>query len=174
MKRGQCLQKAFRTLADIEAGDRVGLKRDERATIIRSLLPSEAGVRRDVAQPGSAPEWGSGGRGFKSRRPDLVSDGTAVSCWEARPAMSRPLVVGVPPGFHAGAFHGGSPIGFSQSYSQTYRCKRWFCAHCPSRSLTRVETTPACDESCRARLGLGGMRTACSRDTQARSPQQSG
>ncbi len=25
---------------------------------------------RDVAQPGSAPEWGSGGRGFKSRRPD--------------------------------------------------------------------------------------------------------
>jgi hypothetical protein len=27
-------------------------------------------LRRDVAQPGSAPEWGSGGRGFKSRRPD--------------------------------------------------------------------------------------------------------
>src|SRR5690242_14369655 len=25
---------------------------------------------RDVAQSGSAPEWGSGGRGFKSRRPD--------------------------------------------------------------------------------------------------------
>src|SRR5690349_10089403 len=25
---------------------------------------------RDVAQPGSAPELGSGGRGFKSRRPD--------------------------------------------------------------------------------------------------------
>ena len=29
-------------------------------------------VFRDVAQPGSAPEWGSGGRGFKSRRPDWV------------------------------------------------------------------------------------------------------
>src|SRR5690606_14790906 len=28
------------------------------------------GVRRDVAQPGSAPEWGSGGREFESRRPD--------------------------------------------------------------------------------------------------------
>ena len=27
--------------------------------------------RRDVAQSGSAPEWGSGGRGFKSRRPDF-------------------------------------------------------------------------------------------------------
>src|SRR2546427_13211999 len=27
-------------------------------------------VFRDVAQSGSAPEWGSGGRGFKSRRPD--------------------------------------------------------------------------------------------------------
>ena len=25
---------------------------------------------RDVAQPGSAPEWGSGGPGFKSPRPD--------------------------------------------------------------------------------------------------------
>ena len=24
-----------------------------------------------MAQPGSAPEWGSGGRGFKSRRPDM-------------------------------------------------------------------------------------------------------
>ncbi len=28
--------------------------------------------RRDVAQSGSAPEWGSGGRGFESRRPDWV------------------------------------------------------------------------------------------------------
>ena len=28
---------------------------------------------RDVAQPGSAPEWGSGGRGFESRRPDGVT-----------------------------------------------------------------------------------------------------
>ena len=26
--------------------------------------------RRGVAQPGSAPEWGSGGRRFKSARPD--------------------------------------------------------------------------------------------------------
>src|SRR6185503_8701444 len=29
-------------------------------------------AQRDVAQPGSAPEWGSGGRGFKSRRPDFA------------------------------------------------------------------------------------------------------
>src|SRR6266550_1844080 len=28
------------------------------------------GLERDVAQSGSAPEWGSGGRGFKSRRPE--------------------------------------------------------------------------------------------------------
>ena len=28
---------------------------------------------RNVAQPGSAPEWGSGGRGFKSHRSDWVS-----------------------------------------------------------------------------------------------------
>jgi hypothetical protein len=32
-------------------------------------------VVRDVAQPGSAPEWGSGGRGFKSRRPDSQKRG---------------------------------------------------------------------------------------------------
>ena len=31
-----------------------------------------AGPQRDVAQSGSAPEWGSGGRGFKSRRPDVL------------------------------------------------------------------------------------------------------
>src|SRR5436305_5530492 len=29
---------------------------------------------RDVAQSGSAPEWGSGGRGFKSRRPDWFKE----------------------------------------------------------------------------------------------------
>ena len=28
---------------------------------------------RDVAQPGSAPEWGSGGRRFKSAHPDQKS-----------------------------------------------------------------------------------------------------
>jgi hypothetical protein len=27
-------------------------------------------IERDVAQPGSAPDWGSGGRGFESRHPD--------------------------------------------------------------------------------------------------------
>jgi hypothetical protein len=27
---------------------------------------------RGVAQPGSAPEWGSGGREFESRRPDIL------------------------------------------------------------------------------------------------------
>jgi hypothetical protein len=31
-----------------------------------------------VAQPGSVPEWGSGGRGFKSRRPDLEKQGSAT------------------------------------------------------------------------------------------------
>ncbi len=36
----------------------------------QSVSPWEKGRKRDVAQPGSAPEWGSGGRGFKSRRPD--------------------------------------------------------------------------------------------------------
>ena len=43
----------------------------EPATLLES---SAIAVQRDVAQSGSAPEWGSGGRGFKSRRPDSVSD----------------------------------------------------------------------------------------------------
>src|SRR5207302_7371961 len=35
-------------------------------------------LRRGVAQLGSAPDWGSGGRGFKSRLPDHVSVQTGV------------------------------------------------------------------------------------------------
>ena len=31
-------------------------------------------VSRGVAQPGSAPEWGSGGRRFESDHPDLLPD----------------------------------------------------------------------------------------------------
>ena len=37
--------------------------------------------RRDVAQLGSAPEWGSGGRRFESGRPDLGS-GSALTIYE--------------------------------------------------------------------------------------------
>jgi hypothetical protein len=39
----------------------------------QSVSLGETRRKRDVAQPGSAPEWGSGGRGFKSRRPDFAS-----------------------------------------------------------------------------------------------------
>ena len=45
------------------------------------------GLRRDVAQSGSAPEWGSGGRGFKSRRPDFTP---SQRCWRGR--LSLPAV----------------------------------------------------------------------------------
>jgi hypothetical protein len=47
--------------------------------------PASEGVRgvpppniRDVAQPGSAPDWGSGGRGFESRHPDQFQPGDFV------------------------------------------------------------------------------------------------
>jgi hypothetical protein len=33
-----------------------------------------------VAQPGSAPEWGSGGPEFKSPRPDQLSEGRNLKC----------------------------------------------------------------------------------------------
>src|SRR6267378_106442 len=55
-----------------DAGQSI-LQTQSQETAVR-LLPATVyrrpAVRRDVAQPGSAPEWGSGGRGFKSRRPD--------------------------------------------------------------------------------------------------------
>ena len=37
---------------------------------ICGVLNQEQNDRRGVAQPGSAPQWGCGGRGFKSLRPD--------------------------------------------------------------------------------------------------------
>ena len=43
------------------------------------LRASEAFPHRGVAQPGSAPEWGSGGREFESRRPDWLRDGPVDS-----------------------------------------------------------------------------------------------
>ena len=46
--------------------------------------PPPAGLRV-VAQPGSAPSWGLGGRGFKSRLPDTMTRG--LSC--KRPRVSR-------------------------------------------------------------------------------------
>src|SRR5437016_6011184 len=76
---------------------------------VRGYLPGRLGISasrrlvvRDVAQLGSAPEWGSGGRGFKSRRPDW-SNGMPDSqlccltflffldreCWSAAPKEGR-------------------------------------------------------------------------------------
>ena len=37
-----------------------------------SAIPCDNLKKRDVAQLGSAPLWGSGGRGFKSRRSDGI------------------------------------------------------------------------------------------------------
>ena len=37
-----------------------------------SARPCDNLKKRDVAQLGSAPLWGSGGRGFKSRRSDNI------------------------------------------------------------------------------------------------------
>ena len=37
--------------------------------------------RRSVAQPGSAPEWGSGGRRFESSRSDHLSRGSSPDTW---------------------------------------------------------------------------------------------
>ena len=44
--------------------------------------------RRDVAQPGSAPEWGSGGRRFESCHPDVVGQ-----------RLTRPVITHVMAGF---------------------------------------------------------------------------
>src|SRR3989304_9481221 len=41
---------------------------------------------RGVAQSGSAPEWGSGGRWFKSSRPDQVFNSISSGCCSLPPA----------------------------------------------------------------------------------------
>ena len=46
---------------------------------------------RDVAQSGSAPEWGSGGRGFKSRRPDWLKSKPHTELLCGAFSSSRPV-----------------------------------------------------------------------------------
>ncbi len=46
-------------------------------------------ARRDVAQLGSAPDWGSGGRGFESRRPDQLHTVSAEARRPRLPASTR-------------------------------------------------------------------------------------
>ena len=48
----------------------------------RSLIA--LGRRRDVAQPGSALDWGSRGRGFESRHPDHFSRFSMARLWHSR------------------------------------------------------------------------------------------
>ena len=43
--------------------------------------------RRDVAQPGSAPDWGSGGRGFESRHPDQSISVGLICCFSRLTAI---------------------------------------------------------------------------------------
>ena len=62
------------------------------APLAISFIP----FRRGVAQPGSAPAWGAGGRGFESRRPDhygiLTSPaGQKRQYGHAQPATANPL-----------------------------------------------------------------------------------
>ncbi|CRI62878.1 hypothetical protein THIOKS11020015 [Thiocapsa sp. KS1] len=45
----------------------------------RRACPYYCASYRGVAQPGSAPEWGSGGRRFKSSRPDQSKQGYRFS-----------------------------------------------------------------------------------------------
>ena len=47
------------------------LRREE--PLLRGDKASRSNARRGVAQPGSAPAWGAGGRQFKSGRPDSPS-----------------------------------------------------------------------------------------------------
>jgi hypothetical protein len=37
---------------------------------------------RGVAQPGSAPVWGTGGRRFKSSHPDQLNDDSTKRLWD--------------------------------------------------------------------------------------------
>ena len=87
---------------------------------------SNAATGRDVAQSGSVPEWGSGGPGFKSRRPDQNSfiwkpaspqEQPVLSSWGFAGELTQPRArVTEAPGKHArsdrfgGAVCEGGPI----------------------------------------------------------------
>ena len=62
------------------------------ATIVETCLPR---AFRRVAQPGSAPLWGSGGRGFKSRHADTSFQILPPSCYYAQhhPAFTASKVI---------------------------------------------------------------------------------
>ena len=47
--------------------------RQIRALTYLEIQNTSSSIFRDVAQPGSAPHWGCGGRRFKSCRPDQIS-----------------------------------------------------------------------------------------------------
>jgi hypothetical protein len=76
--------------------------------------------KRDVAQPGSAPEWGSGGRGFKSRRPDFprfagksFRQDFASAARFARGLWSNPAVPNLATVSHdGGVFYSGENIRY--------------------------------------------------------------
>src|SRR3546814_9295626 len=58
----------------------------------RLALPDRRGRKlwRSVAQPGSAPHWGCGGRGFKSRRSDHHVEKAALACRRGGFSCIRP------------------------------------------------------------------------------------
>ena len=78
------------------------LTTDARGSILNLL---QLVTRRGVAQLGSAPEWGSGGRRFKSCRPDQRERERIGDNRSARVLLDPPQVLGLPWARHA-ASHG--------------------------------------------------------------------
>src|SRR3989344_1878715 len=79
--------------------------------------PSTQTYRRGVAQPGSAPPWGGGGRRFKSSRPDQHQMLTVIASLPPRVVsdkvilltrMARPSIASLCPPARRGA--GGKPV----------------------------------------------------------------
>ena len=85
-------------------------------------------AKRDVAQPGSAPEWGSGGRGFKSRRPDK----------KKAPAVAGAFFFSVSRAFVLGTSPSARPIGSNPSLPRRFRRVVRRCVHRRKPVIHRV------------------------------------
>ncbi len=116
-----------------------------------SVPASRVTGRRGVAQPGSAPEWGSGGRWFESSRPDQISK-PWVADWVAS-RQSQPRKRRVPEAAHN---HVASSLGRdlacqvrtprSRVRSSERGCAAPLCYRLPVSPPTEVSrrlTTPA-------------------------------
>ena len=86
--------------------------------------PSTQTYRRGVAQPGSAPPWGGGGRRFKSSRPDHSSSPYMPSLARLVFSILPPIEAVIPEERSVGFFN--IPVAAAEHRSRNRECRETF------------------------------------------------